>query len=91
MKAAKGFILRNVVGEYILMPVDDKIAEFNGTVLMNKLSAFVWEKLQTSVSREEILGDILQEFEIDEATASKDLDELLAGMQELGILEADEC
>ena len=91
MKAAKGFILRNVVGEYILMPVDDKIAEFNGTVLMNKLSAFVWEKLQTSVSREEILGDILQEFEIDEATAAKDLDELLAGMQELGILEADEC
>ena len=80
-----------MVGEYILMPVDDKIAEFNGTVLMNKLSAFVWEKLQTSVSREEILGDILQEFEVDEATAVKDLDELLSGMQELGILEADEC
>ena len=89
MRAAKGFILRNLVGETVLMPVDDNIGAFNGAVLMNGLSAFIWEKLQASVSREGLLADILKEYDIDEETASEDLDNVLAEMKKLGIIEAE--
>ena len=41
MKAKTGFVLRKVVDEQILMPVGDNIGQFNGTVLMNDVSAFV--------------------------------------------------
>ena len=41
MKAVNGFVLRNVVDEYILMPKGDNIGKFNGTILMNEVSAFV--------------------------------------------------
>ena len=89
MRAKSGFVLRDVVGEHILMPVGDNIMKFNGTVLLNTVSAFVWEKLQEPVSKKELLQEILDKFEIDEATASHDLDRLLDKFAELGILEEE--
>ena len=63
--------------------------KFNGTVLLNTVSAFVWEKLQEPLSKEELLQAILDKFEIDEETASRDLDQLIDKFVELGILEEE--
>ena len=89
MKAKPGFILRNVVDEYILMPTGDNIGKFNGTVLLNPVSAFVWEKLQEPISREELLKAILDEFEVEKAIASKDLDTLLETLKGFDVIECD--
>ncbi len=89
MKAKDGFVLRNVVDEYILMPVDDKILEFDGAVLLNEVSAFVWNHMQTSISKENLLKLILDEFEVEEEVASSDLDELLDTFTGLEIIEED--
>ena len=89
MKAKAGFVLRNVVDEYILMPTGDNISKFNGTVLLNEVSAFVWEKLQNPMSRSDLLSAILDEFEVEKAVASADLDALLATLKEFGVIEED--
>ena len=87
MKACNGFILRNLAGEHVLMPVGDNIGVFGGTVLMNELSAFVWKQLQVSVTREELLTRILNRYDIDEKTAAADLDSLLAKLKKMGLIE----
>ena len=89
MKAKAGFVLRNVVDEYILMPTGDNIARFNGTVLLNEVSAFVWEKLQNPISREDLLKAILDEYEVEKAVASADLDALLQTLRGYGVIEDD--
>lgn len=89
MKAKSGFVLRNVVDEFILMPTGDNIGKFNGTVLLNEVSAFVWEKLQNPLSKEDLLKAILDEFEVDKATASADLDTLLQTLRGFGVIEDD--
>lgn len=89
MKAKPGFILRNVVDEYILMPTGDNIGQFNGTVLLNEVSAFVWEKLQNPVSKEDLLKAILDEFEVQRSVASADLDVLLETLRGYGVIEDD--
>ena len=89
MKAKSGFVLRNVVDEYILMPTGDNIGKFNGTVLLNAVSAFVWEKLQNPISREELLKAILDEFEVEKAVASADLDALLETLKGYDVIEND--
>lgn len=89
MKAKPGFILRNVVDEYILMPTGDNIGQFNGTILLNEVSAFVWEKLQNPLSKEDLLKAIMDEFEVDRATASADLDVLLQTLRGYGVIEDD--
>ena len=87
MKAKQGFILRNVVDEYILMPTGDNIGKFNGTVLLNEVSAFVWEKLQNSISKDDLLRAVLDEFEVEKNVASTDLDALLSTLKEYGVIE----
>lgn len=89
MKAKDGFVLRNIVGEHILMPVGDNIGKFKGTVLLNEVSAFVWNKIQTPISREELLKAILEEFEVEESVAAADLDDLLAKFEEFDVIEKD--
>ena len=89
MKAKAGFVLRNVVDEFILMPTGDNIGNFNGTILLNEVSAFVWEKLQNPMSRDDLLQAVLNEFEVDRATASADLDELLKTLRGYGVIEDD--
>ena len=87
MVAKQGFILRNVVDEHILMPTGDNIGKFNGTVLFNDVSAFVWEKLQNPMSRDDLLQAVLDEFEVEKDAAEADLDLLLKQLKEYGVIE----
>ncbi len=87
MKAQKDFILRNLAGEYVLAPVGDRIKEFDGLVLMNELSAFIWEKLQRDVSREELIAAILEDYNVDAETCARDLDAALEEMRKIGVVE----
>ena len=89
MRAKQGFVLRHVVDEYILMPTGDNISKFNGTVIFNEVAAFVWDKLQNPVSRDDLLEAILNEFEVEREVAAADLDALLAKLREYGVIEED--
>ncbi len=87
MKIKKGFVLRSVVDEYMIMPTGENIARFDGTAVLNEVSAFVFRQLENAVSREDLLAAMLAEFDVDEQTASRDLDVLLTRFRELGLLE----
>jgi hypothetical protein len=87
MKAKSGFVLRDIVGEKILMPTGDNIGKFKGTVLLNDIAAFVWQKLQDSVSRDDLLRAVLDEYEVEEAVAAEDLDKFLQTLREYEVIE----
>ncbi len=87
MKAKPGFVLRKIADEHILMPVDQKIGEYKGAVLLNRLSAFVWEQLQEEASREKLLSALLEKYDIDEASAAEDLDALLEQLKQLDLID----
>ena len=87
MKAKEGFILRNIMGDYILSPKGSTIKEFQATVVMNELSAFVWGKIQEEITRDDLTEAILEEYDVERETAEKDLDLLLTKFRDYGILE----
>lgn len=87
MTIKKGFVLRNVVDEYIVMPTGDNIAKFEGAVVLNEVSAFVFKQLENSMSRDDLLMAVLNEYDVDEATAAADLDALLSQFREMNLLE----
>lgn len=87
MKVKNGFVMRTVIDEYIIMPTDKNIDQFEGAVVLNEVSALVWEKLQSDVTREELLEAILNEFEVPKETAEKDLDMLLKRFTEYDLIE----
>ncbi len=89
MKARSGFALRNVVGENILMPTGDNIGQYHGTLVMNEVAAFVWKKLQSPISEEELLTAIQDEYAVDQAVAARDLSRLLEKLKSYGLIEED--
>ena len=87
MKAKPGFVLRTIADEYMLMPIDENIGTYKGMVLLNRVSAFIWEQLQAPVSRDGLLSALLEKYDIDEASAAEDLDAVLAQFRQLELLD----
>lgn len=87
MKAKDGFVMRTVVDENIIMPINENIDKFEGAVALNDVSAFIWLKLQQSITWEELLQAVLNEFDVSYEIAEKDLKALLKCFQEYGLIE----
>ena len=73
MKLKKEFILREIAGEYILVPTGETTLNFNGLITVNELGAFIWNNIEKVNSEEDILKLILDEYEVEENIAREDL------------------
>lgn len=87
MKIAKGFSLRNIAGDHIVVPVGTKNVSFQGMITLNASGAFLWEALQEERTVQELLQMLLDEYEVETARAQADLANFLSSLQEAGILE----
>ena len=87
MKIHGEYILREVVGEYVLVPVGQTALEFNGIISLNEVGASIWKQLESGRSREEILKAVLEEFDVSEEEARQDLSEFLERLQAAKLLE----
>ena len=87
MKIKEGFVLRNVADEYIVMPTGGNIAKFDGAVVLNDVSAFIFEKLLNPASKEDIVTALIDEYDVDAQTAAKDVDALVCEFEKMGIIE----
>lgn len=87
MKLKEGFVLRNIVDEWIVMPTGTSIKNFEGAIVLNDVSAFIWGKLEDPISRDDLLAAVTGEYDIDEQTAADDLDELLKELEKLELLQ----
>lgn len=87
MKIKDEFIVRNMLGEYMAIPTGDNIAKFDGTVILNEVSAFIIEQLKKPTNKEDLLELILAEYDVSREQAAADLDALLEKLDSYGMLE----
>ena len=86
MKIEKEFVLREIAGEYILVPVGSTAMELNGLITVNEVGVFIWKLLQNDVTLDEIVQAVLDEYDVEESVARKDAADFLAVLQENNIL-----
>lgn len=89
MKINENFVIRQIADEYIIVPIGETVLNFNGMITVNEIGRFIWEQLQEDLTKEEVLKRIIGEYEVDEQTASTDLDEFLVRLQEGGLLQQE--
>lgn len=87
MKINKEFILREIAGEYIFVPVGSTSLEFNGLISINEVGVLIWKELQEGSDVSSIVSKILEEYEIDEETAYKDVEEFISNLKDKKIIE----
>lgn len=87
MKVKKDFILKRIAGSYVVVPVRSRAVDFSGIIKLSETGAFLWKLLEKGADREDLIAALLDEYLVDEATASADVDRFIARMNEVGLLE----
>ena len=80
----QGFILREIAGEFIAVPVDSSCG--NNIVVLNPVSKFLWEEMQSEKTFDELVEAMLKEYGIDRKEAKTDLKEFLDRLEESGLV-----
>lgn len=80
-------VTRKIAGEVFLVPVRGKLADLQQLFVLNRVGECVWEHLDGSRTREEMVTLIFDQFEVDEERAGADFDEFLARLREAGLVE----
>lgn len=86
MKIKKELIKRSIAGETVLVPVGRTVYEANGLFVLNELGDFLWDRLPDAENEEQLLAAILEEYEVDEQTARRDLMAFLDKLKQMEIL-----
>lgn len=87
MKISNQFILRQIAGEYIIIPCGKTTLTFNGMITVNEQGAFLWNQLKEEISESELVDAVLAEYEIDRPTAQADVAEFLEILRQKRILD----
>lgn len=92
MKVKKGFNLREVCGEHIIVAEGDENIDFSNIISMNESSAFLWEEVQKmeSFSIDDLVNILCSQYEVDKETAKKDAEALAAQWGKAGIIEGND-
>jgi len=86
MKIKDGYILQQVAGQSIVLPIDGDI-DMNAMIKLNETGAFLWERLQTGTTEDELTAALLAEYKVDEATARRSVQRFVEKLRDNGYLE----
>ena len=87
MNIKENFMLRKVADTYVVVPVGDAVAEFNGMINLNEAGAFLWQLLENETTAEQVVEALLQQYDVDEATAKRDVDKFINELKAAKLLE----
>ena len=73
MKIKKGFVVRAVGGENIVVPVGEMSKSFHGMINLNETGKFFWDFFSEEHTLEEGVAALLGEYDVDEETAKQDV------------------
>ena len=77
MKLKEGFIIQEMSGESVMIATEDASREFRGIASL----------LLHETTREEIIDNILNRYEVDRETVEKDVDKIINEFEKAGFFE----
>ena len=87
MKIKEGFILRNVAGSFVVVPIGEATLDFNGMMNLNETGAFLFEKMIDGITREDLIKALTEEYDVDEETATADMDAFIEKVEKEDLFE----
>ena len=87
MNIKKELVLREIVGENVLVPCGQAVFSNNGLFMLNEVGSFIWKMLPEADNEEEIIGRILEEYDIEPEKAKEDVEKFLSSLREYDIID----
>ena len=88
MRIKKGFVLREVAGQNMVIATGEASKDFHGMIKLNATGADVWKDIEKGLSKEEIAQRIVDNYEdIEMEEALLKVEKFLNTLQDAGIIE----
>ncbi len=87
MKLKENFLLRQVAGSWVVMPIGQEMLDFNGMLTLNETGAFLWQKLEEGADLEGLVAALTGEYNVSPEEARADAKEYCDSLIQAGCLE----
>ena len=86
MRVTAGFVVRQIAGETIAIHAGEAARGLSGLLALNGSGKLLFELLQTEQTEQSLVQALLDQYEIDSATAQADVTEFLDVLRSNGVL-----
>ena len=91
MKISSNYVIREIAGDYIIVPIGQAVFDFQGLITVNEIGAFIWKLLQENdLTLNEIETAIKDEYEVESSLVKKDVIDFLNQLIKYRILLNDD-
>ena len=87
MKIKKGFVLRQVAGQSMVIAIGAVSRTFHGMIKLNETGAEIWNGIQKGQDEKQIAEALCEKFEVTYEKAYEDTVAMVGKMRAAGVLE----
>ncbi|NLA77527.1 MAG: PqqD family protein [Clostridiales bacterium] len=87
MKIKSGYVLREVAGNIVVVPIGEATLNLNGMITLNETSKMLWKLLEDGADEDSLTAAVLSEYDVDEQTARADVQAFIEKLRERKIVE----
>lgn len=87
MKIKSTFVLRNLAGNNVVLPVGASSEAFSGMMTLNETGVFLWDVLKKEVTMDELVNALLSEYNVGAAQAKEDAEAFVQTLRNAGVLD----
>lgn len=87
MKRNANFLLREVAGSWVVVPVGQAARDFPGMMRLNPTGRFLWEQLEREQTEESLVNVLLEHYDVAADVATRDVRAFLDSIRSAGALD----
>lgn len=73
MKRSADFLVRQVAGQFVAVPLGKAAARFNGMLTLNATGVFLWEQLEQEKTVEQLARALCEKYDVSLQQATEDV------------------
>jgi hypothetical protein len=86
MKIKENYVLKEVAGKYLIVPINEEALNFNGIITLNETGAFLFRLLQVDQSLENLVNQMTDSYHVEAKQAEKDIENIIQQLNEKGLI-----
>lgn len=86
MKRNENYLLRDVAGSLVIVPVGAAVTTFPGMITVNATGAYIWELLEQEQTVASLAQALVERYDVDIDRATADVESFIARLQTTGAL-----
>lgn len=87
MKILDGYMLREIVDTWVVVPLGERVVEFNGIMTLSESGALLFRNIENGADINSLVDSLMAEYDIDKSVALSDTLEFISVMEQRGLLE----